>query len=246
MKHLVLGSGNLGTDLFETIVKAGHEAVIWKHGDKFDWPNTPPRGLDAFTHIWCAVGYGSVNEAAAKFRHAVDVHVNLPDYIVRHAPQARLIFFSTDYIESPASSLYALTKYFMEHRLAFEMNWGGRRNINIIRLGSLYGKHRQVKNLAYRLQQNLDEILKLPSNMIRPTPTKWVAEVLVDKINDIPPLFHLCPSDDVSVADFGKFCTGKEVEVGMIDIQRPRVIEPKCAYLKDAPTWKSLYEEYAL
>lgn len=185
MRHLILGAGNLGQDLYrELSSERGVQVEIWGT-DKFFFNGSslyPVEKLKASSAdvIWCTIGAGGPSSDPKKAAEQQLSHVALPTQICRtfEDTNKKLVFFSTHYLNDDANGLrshYAWTKREMERSLERYQN------AYCFRVGSLYGKWRPLHTLpgkiAYRYIHGLE--VKRAINVITPTPTAWLAEVLI-------------------------------------------------------------------
>lgn len=230
MKHLILGNGNLGKDIFlEINARRLGEPKLLSKSKGLDVQNIS--AMKAVIeemqpdHVWYCVGGGSVNES--KMDHplaklSMELNAITPIRLAEMLPERiRLTVFSTDYVadESRTSnpfvqspfmrSQYAMNKAYMEGQLK-QMN---RPNTSVIRVGSLYGVHNPENTFPGKILQNYannDLMIKLPSNIVVPTPTRWAAAVMLSNPEELfcsyGTLFHHCaPEGGVSVKDWAKF-----------------------------------------
>lgn len=185
MRHLILGAGNLGQDLYHQLsAERGVEVEIWGT-DKFFFDATSFHPIEKVeTHhadvIWCTVGSGGPTTDAKKMGEQYLAHVVLPSQLCLRfeGTNKQLVFFSTHYLNDESNALrshYAWTKREMENLL--EKN----KNAHCFRVGSLYGKHRPLHTLPGKIAQRYihGQEIRRAINVITPTPTAWLAEVLV-------------------------------------------------------------------
>lgn len=259
--HLVIGKGNLGLDLFWRLKAERQEVKLLSRSDGFEWPESAPhiRKLDP-NYVWITAGHGSIAECAADFRGAMDTHILLPAGLMDNVSrETRVATFSTDYVASdrypndPESYLehpkseYALTKLWMERR----MRMVNRPFSSTFRVGSLYGGYRKEKCFPAKLKKNFPTpcTLELPTNIVTPTPTWWLAKVLVENISRAFgangfKLHHVAPRGGISTRDWGQAILGDKYEI------LPRGLDPlRPAHshlgntLCDAESWSLLWDE---
>jgi dTDP-4-dehydrorhamnose reductase len=89
----------------------------------------------------------------------------------------------------------------------------------------------------------------LPINLVCPTPTKWLAQTLVDNVDKVfaesYPITHLSPAGNLTVADWGRLILGdSKVKDGLLDPQRPAVSALGCPFLPDLPHCRELWKQY--
>lgn len=267
MKHAIIGSGNLGHDLFGEIERGPDEATMFTRSTGFDVasPDFPAmvEQLREFDVIWYCVGFGSVPEAKAKPNYAKLIHVDVPVYLAKTCdPNTKLVFFSSDYaadennprradrINPTPRSHYAYLKTTLEVCLS-KMN---RPNTTCVRVGSLYGDHFPERTFPGKILSNFahgDDIIQLPENLVTPTPTGWVASVLVDNIDTLTEkqYHHLAPSGNISVRDWAIICL--EGFRDKTTFSSKRTFDEERPYLSDlgntlgvAVHWYSLFKIY--
>src|SRR6267154_2395941 len=98
-QHVVIGRGNIGLDLHNELLKAGHSSVILTKSDGFKWPEGMKHiaSLDPEC-IWVAAGGGSVDAAKKNFSDVLATHVTLPIELAQSLPpHVKLVLFSTNY-----------------------------------------------------------------------------------------------------------------------------------------------------
>lgn len=188
-KHIVLGAGNLGLDLEQQARAEGHSVQVFSASNGWRYPDKLPRArLAEADVVWCTVGAGSVEAAAKDFREFADLHIRLPMELAQFLPRStRLVCFSTEYLECDQArrSLYAQSKLAMEHLLL----GSGRENLRIYRVGSLYGSHKISATFPGKLAAKIakgETLISLPKNACHPTPTAWLAALLMQHIERPP------------------------------------------------------------
>lgn len=250
-KHLIIGKGNLGRDLYQRLIDKGDTVHMPGHGA---WD------LDKnYDYVWCCAGSGSVDEAKKHIGLSIDTHTRLPAELMNFAPTTtKLIFFSSTYCaseqkpESPQfqvdapRSLYAHTKCFMERLvLAHKMP-----NVVAIRVGSLYGNHLPHKTFPGKLRANnpQPDRLIIPPNVVTPTPTWWLAEYLSDNIDALFggfPIHHVSPQGFVPTHTWAKLVLGPKYEIlpGDLDRERPPAATIDCTLQARPPSWMDLWND---
>lgn len=259
--HAIIGKGNLGLDLAQEIVKRGDTAHIFTRSEGFHWPHSL-EDLKKVNpdYIWITAGGGSVEQANKDFAGVVHTHSVMPIEIMKAFPtNVKIILFSSDYVAneeypndpfkrtSKPRSLYALSKIWMEEAFEF-LN---RDNACVIRVGSLYGKHFYQRSFPGKLASRFPEPDKivLPTNVIVPTLTAWVAEVLVKQIDYLcmsptKKIYHCAPKGNVSVINFGRMILGEgyRFESRGVDQSRPEKSGLGCNFFESAPQWDELWK----
>lgn len=238
--HVIIGRGNLGCDLYQELKRKGHKAKLLTAGGGFEWPESRPY-LESFnpTHVWITAGFGSVGECKIDFSGALRTHVGMPTEMLEWLdPSVHIAAFSTDYaanedypdepgcsVEKPLS-LYAMSKRMMEQAFEFK----NRPLSTVIRVGSLYGSEFAYKTFPGKVRLNHPEpgLVRLPVNVVTPTPTKWLAEVLTNRMDEIfsagaTTRHHLAPHGGVSLLCWGEMILGSgyQFESKGLDENRP-------------------------
>jgi dTDP-4-dehydrorhamnose reductase len=260
--HCIVGGGNLGMDIASTLKSKNSSIMILTKRLGFGYPMRP-YGLEEITErmpdvIWLATGAGSVG---GDFLHQLDIHVRLVvETLKEAAPGAKVVAFSTDYVADPANiqdptkrirepqSSYARSKVWMEEFIVDSND----PRIRAVRVGSLYGEWKPRSCFPSKLCANSyrsQEPVVLPINQVCPTPTKWLAKILVENLDAIfaepYPITHLAPSGHLSVADWGRLILGNgRVIDGDLDPKRPAFSSIGCPFLADAPHCTELWQEY--
>ncbi len=230
MKHIILGAGNLGIDLELELNRKGHETQMFSRSTGWDHTKDAlPAALRTADAVWCAIGFGSVRECKADFLGALESHVHLPMRLMERLPEeTRLFLFSSDYVaDFPPKSLYQCSKGAMEEA-AIVIN---RPRTGVIRVASLYGEHLPEKTFPGKLRRAYPEpcAVDLPDNSVTPTPTGWLAEMLV-KYQDAfethtgSMIQSLAPEGPMHLMEFGALVLGEGYEFFNrgYDPERPR------------------------
>lgn len=255
-KHLVLGNGNLGQDLAEAIIRQNDSVEILSRSNGFEYPlSLPTSRLIQANYVWCTVGAGSVESAKEDFRRHLDLHVRLPVELSQRLPEdTRLILFSTDYLDEEGygpRSLYALSKQMMEKAL----HMSGRKNYRIYRVGSLYGSHKPEECFPGKLMKRFREAqpIELPKNSCRPTPTKWLAQEVLDHQRETVPKFMIpewtiAPQGKTTVHEWGSLILKDcDIPVKPFDTERPCALPRgnRFGWMDDKlPDWRVLWDVY--
>lgn len=239
-RHVIIGKGNLGMDLYLALKQMGHKACVKSKSSGFLWPDSLPDLLaENPTHVWVTAGAGSVEQCQQNPGRAIDTHVRLPLELCARLPrEVKICLFSTDYVadenkikdplarRSQPQSFYALTKLMME----MGVQQLQRPRIAVVRVGSLYGVHFYERTLPGRLETAFPEpsIVSLPMNHIGPTPTSYIARVLAANQARVfldwgPTFHHLGPSVGMTVLKFGQLVLGGKhtYQAKALDSNRP-------------------------
>lgn len=275
MKHLIIGGGNLGKDLLLELNKPGNgiqpQLLTASRGfNVFD-----PKAIDQIKDlrpntVWYCVGGGSVAEnkiAHPDNRMNYFLNTEFPVELAKRLHRGtRLVFFSTDYCASeqdptnpwkygtPVKSMYAMRKLDMENRL-IELD---RTGTTIVRVGSLYGVHKPERTFPGKVLRRYgfnEEPYSFPLNRVCPTPTRWLAGMLVQNIDNISGagthIHHCAPTGSVSVYDWAMFCLMglrekiRTTDQGLnkYDKERPLLSALECSFAK-TPAWHELWQMY--
>lgn len=263
--HIIIGKGNLGVDLKIALMAAGQKSVIYTKSSGFTWRNCREEILRFEpTHIWITAGFGSVEACEKDLVGAVETHVNLPLEIARDAPETvRVGIFSTDYAASESHpgnpnhrvqrprSFYALTKMWMEDATALL----SRGNMSVFRVCSLYGEFYPEKTFPGKIAIYRPDAL--PTNIVVPTPTWWIAQTLVHYLDGHNTLFsptakyihHVAPQGPgIRISDWGRLVLGRAGIVRDLpaDKKRPLSSNLGCSLPGQAPTWQELWNQHLL
>lgn len=261
--HVIIGRGNLGTDLKVALTEAGHSAIIFSRSTGFNWIKDQGTILKLNpTHIWVTAGHGSVVECSQDFQGALATHVALPMDVARMTyKDIKIAAFSSDYVVDPdrpsdpyafdmnPKTLYAQTKLWMEEGL------GGLRrpNLTVFRVGSLYGNYFPKKTFPGKLRLNFPKPceLSLPDNVVCPTPTWWVAQTIVENLRTAFDshfrVHHVAPAGGCTTLEWGQLILGPNYKIGSkgIDLLRPARSALECT-LENVPpdTWLDLWAKH--
>ena len=238
--HIIIGKGNLGLDIQNTLNGAGISTFMVSGSEGFPYPS------DAFTKVlnglketntieclWVTAGAGSVGAVDANPTNGIDTHVRMFLEILKIYPNTLVVGFSTDYIASQnilhnnycqgePQSLYALTKKWLEDLALFRKS----PKFKVIRVSSLYG-HNNDKSFPYRMLElhKSGKELKFVENAVTPTPTKWLAEKLVENMKFLEsysyPIMHLAPFGSIAAREWATLITGAKYESSGVDETRP-------------------------
>lgn len=259
--HVVIGKGKLGVALTETLMRKNQEVRMFSQSTGYFYPN--PTGikpiLDASPdYVWCCVGAGSVEECRNNYERALLLHVALPAKLLRNcAPKTKVILFSTDYVAdeneswNPKSysvrfkSEYALSKFTMEN----QFYWENRKNSACIRIGNLYSV-RYFPEKCFPMKAIINaqgkNVLYFPENEVTPTPVEWLAEYLVENLNELtafgPVVHHVAPDHSVSILNWAKHFIPEKIQIlsSGLDPYRPARCALGCS-LGKVPTWQDLW-----
>lgn len=195
MKHAIIGTGNLGLDIALTLEKANHEVIFL---DK-------AKGPDSYDVIWCTAGAGGPSPSLDVYLHQIETHIQLAQGLVEGVPpETRIVLFSTHYLNNDAEgwhSRYAHTKAIMEELSERHPN------VVVFRVGSLYGKWFKHKTFPGKIISKLyaREPMTIPTNLITPTSTEWLAENIAENILDFKPgIYSIGPSGKITVAQWAR------------------------------------------
>ena len=247
--HLILGNGNLGRSLANQLAQRG---LSYKLLDKseFCYPKNELVVPGGTRYLWNTIGAGSVEFAKNNPQATVDAHVSLPLYLCKTLPPGvRLILFSSDYAEKVPRSIYAVSKIAMEQAVGLL----GRPKTSIVRVGSLYGPYFPHKTFPGKIRaryKNADHAT-FPQNLVRPTPTEWLADHLIKTVNTLfgigvrPVIKDVCPRDQVSVADWARVVLpNMKIYESGYDTERP-----VSSFLTHPPfveDWLTLWERHKI
>lgn len=177
-KHLVIGLGNLGMDIFNALKLQGNEvsALAPKEIHKRPSWTEVAKAASLYDFVWYCIGGGSIEETK---RHPIimeRIHVMIPYQISMWLKEdARLILFSSDYALDSSLSTYAKLKSKMEKQ------FNNHDNVIIFRVNCLYGFHQPEKSIFWKLLKsrylNLDHF-SISDIMVSPTNTKTLARFL--------------------------------------------------------------------
>jgi len=259
MKHVIIGNGNLGNSIATELLKRNNTKQenniikIFSTSNGWKYPTSLDPIYDEIPmHVWVTVGAGSVEQAKANYLPFIDLHIKLPIELAQNLnDMTYLHVFSTDYVLDKRldnwpmnRSLYALSKDSMEEALTFM----DRPKTCVYRVGSLYGTHKPNKCFPYKLKKNsLKNEPTLPINFVTPTPTDWLASVLISNLpfaQNSMAIFNVAPEGCVSVVEWGSLILDKKIKESGIDISRPANSEIGC----DLPhqiknTWLDLWKD---
>lgn len=227
MKHLILGAGNLGLDLFLTLSKTkDHLPVVMSKSNGLDVLNFKHlmRHItdNSYDCVWYAIGGGSIQESKDDYNKAHYLNCTLPIYLADSLPEnTKLVVFSTDYVASesewnnPKRSVFQPRSLYAQSKLECEtyIKHSSRPNTCIARVTSLYGVHKPDKTFPGKILKNFafnENQISLPENHVTPTPTPWLAKVLLRGMDQLfsptkTLVHHVAPNGSVSVNDWAKF-----------------------------------------
>src|SRR5690242_18651873 len=119
MNHLIIGNGNLGLDLKESVQRRKDGYAFIERLEIPTLERTIEDGTDP-DFVWVCVGAGGPNKDPASIYRQVASHIALPWQIMDlfKGSKTKVILFSSHYLHNdPAGdkSNYARTKHFMEH-----------------------------------------------------------------------------------------------------------------------------------
>jgi len=275
MKHLILGAGNLGIDIKNEVIRQSGERrnvdlVSLSEGLDVRDLNALRATLarDDYDVIWYCVGQGSVQQAKDDPESARLIYGNAPKLVAASARvDAKVIIFSTDYVadENDPGNPNAVTQEFLSEYASIRAKaeqyilHANRPNTAIVRVGSLYGTHKPDKTFPGRILasfgQESDTRIRLPRNLVTPTPTLWLASVLVSNLermfNAEETVIHHCsPLGNVSVWDWATFVLKGIREPSafshdeFFDEERPKISALGSTFLETNWNWFELWQTY--
>lgn len=274
MRHLVIGAGNLGYDLKNEIVRQSSDrrsvelATLSNGFDVRDREQVRAKVAQDFDVIWYAVGQGSVQQAKDDPDEARLIYHHVPKSILLFASsRTRLVFFSTDYVadendpSNPAAITSVYSSLYSEIRAESEamIMRINRPLTTIVRVGSLYGTHKPETTFPGRILKNFganSELrVRLPRNLVTPTPTLWLASLLVENEKNLfsdsgTTRHHGAPLGNVSVWDWGVFVLEGIREASAFsrdefyDEERPKISNLKSSFLGENWHWHDLWKTY--
>lgn len=250
----------MGWDLTRALAAREADFFVADRSHGWEWPDS---GLDDLVAskpdvVWCCVGFGGVAETSSDYTRAITAHVGLAvDCMMRFPEETKLVFFSSDHAANERNpgnpklhsmspkSLFALSKLQLEEAFGF-LN---RPNTTIVRLSSIYGGGRPSRTFPGRLiaQYAKPCEIPLPSNLCTPTPTDWLAETMLRRLDKLvgeePKVVHLAPSGHVSYAQWGRLIMGPKFDVKErgLDESRPAAPLLGCS-IGPVPSWKDLWD----
>lgn len=276
MRHAVIGAGNLGLDIFNELNYRGEQAAIFSAGNGFDVTDLDTvtkllRRRAPFDVVWYCVGGASVKRSEAEPELSQLLHVGVPGWIMQQAPaQTRLVFFSSDAVadEDQPSNPYAFSvlprSAFAVFKLALErlvLEDFRRPRTAVVRVGSLFGNYKATECFPGKMiaRFGFDHLttMRIPSNLVTPTPTLWAASLLVDEarrgalFHDGRPLAHHCaPDGNLSLWDWATFILDglrdsrdfcRDV---YYDQKRPLISALGCSFIAKNWHWYDVWETY--
>jgi dTDP-4-dehydrorhamnose reductase len=254
--HLILGNGNLGHDICEKLKEnPENEIILLSRSTNWIFPedlwflkqlcNCAPN------YVWHCLGSGSIDEAKKNPEMTRAINVKLPELLMTLFFDSRIILFSSDYADSrfgPIKSFYAKTKYEME-----QLSWSSSHNngnIRVIRVSSLYGVHNPDNCFPGRLKSHCKdkEFVSLPGNITTPTPTDWLADIILKNIDGIfstKEVIHYCaPCNPISIMDWGRLVLGeKKYSYLPFDEERPLFSNLGCSFAEIKDTCAELIKK---
>jgi dTDP-4-dehydrorhamnose reductase len=247
-----MGLGNLGYDLYRKLKSKDENTVsaVWEK----NYHNEFSFGINPEV-IWYCIGAGSVEKSQTNPSETLDAHVVMPLRLAEQFPKARIIAFSTDYTASPSypsdrlmsrtldecQSTYAVSKLVLEDVLPRYTP-----NSTIVRVSSLYGTKNPHKCFPYKALKATK--LEFPENETTPTPTKWLADILVNNVEllmGVRVLEHVAPRGRVSYYEWAKMIRSDATTSERYDVHRPGRSELGCSlYRVKVDHWRDLWDTY--
>lgn len=218
MYNIIIGTGNLGTALFQKFKYQNQLVMIFNRPDIntiIDKANLLVLEGHVVT-VWNTEGYGSIPECKKNPREAFEVHVmrNL-DLLAGLHKNILLINFSTNYVDQEPKSEYAASKACME---SLTKNFP-REKVITIRVANLYSKYFPLKAFQGKILKNRDKVDALPCNAMIPTDCDWLVKEICDRLFTKDNAKHLygkviqiAPSGMISAAEFGRIIICKKIE----------------------------------
>lgn len=269
VRHVVLGTGNLGLDLErELSVNSKSALLIPNRGRRFQTRESVRSYADAVAELkgdvfwYCLGGYTAGDQGEEMANAITRVPVMLRELLL---PQQRLVLFSTDYAADeefpnqpklrarPARSSYASEKAELERQILS----ADFPNTLIVRVTSLYGEHHPERTLPGKIIRNYwsltDDRIALPWNRVTPTPSRWVAQMMAKHAMALfskegAEIHHCAPNLNAPIQTVGKYVL-PERELGwsiqeFFDDRRPRVSALGCSFVDSVDDWLTIWKEY--
>lgn len=231
--HVVLGTGNLGCSIIDSLLKKNMPVTWFSTRNEWKYPDTIKTIIELNpSNIWCCCGSTYTNQLQSfdlNIRLAIDLSISV-------CSKTRLHFFSV--IQIVDHDMIWLKRQ-MEDTLLYLQ----RKNTVIYRLSHLYGSWRKIQSLEHKIKANK---LPLTKELIVPTPVTWVANILTQNIDsqDQPTkLYTLLPDESISVKDFAAILKDKPLKHTHIQPSINVSNHPLLSQ-KNIPSWLTLWKEY--
>ena len=259
-KHLIIGDGNIGRDLFQALHNRGRSVHLVTKRMGFSWPDTGLAFIKQFnpSHVWICAGHGSVMESVSDFQNQVATLFTMPVDIRNVVPLGtKVCIFSTDYVADENDALnrnafthnprsaYASTKLLLEQTLLRQ----GHPFTAIVRIGSVYGHHYPLKSFPGKVISNSfgSTCMIMPANVVTPTPSWWIARELITHIEQLfqssTQVFHLMPKGSCSLAEWARLFLHIPVETKERDLTRPSIPGGIGSSFCETQDWITLWEQ---
>lgn len=271
MRHLVIGAGNLGIDLAsELSARNGQVHLVSQSSGGFDVNNADAVvsliRRNRYDCIFYCVGYGSVAETELQPAESRAIHVTIPALISEERlAGSRFCYFSSDYaaderrpdsplyVAQPPRSDYAALKIEAEQLI---MKAG--RRTTVMRVGSLYGTHKPERTFPgkiFRVFGFGNDLIRLPQNLVTPTPTLWLAAMIVESLDWMfddrgAAIHHCAPRGNVSVRDWAILTLdGMRHHTHFLkdewyDDKRPHMSNLGCTFAANNWHWHEVWKAY--
>lgn len=227
--HIVLGAGNLGCSIVEVLMKRNLPVKLFSTTvNNWKYPQSLLPILEVKPeHIWVCVG----SDMSIPLK-AWDLNIRLPLELMQDANKyTHLHFFSSILIVD--KQLSHIKKHMEE--IIFEMK---RPNTHIYRVSHLYGNYKPQRCLPYRILKNIE---KRSEKRIIPTPTDWLANILIDKLQyqfSDRTLYAAIPKDFNTISEIYEIMQDKDVKPEENDyFNKSSVVSAL------APSWLDLWKE---
>lgn len=271
LRHMVIGAGNLGLDIFSHLQAMGEIAGIFTLSTGYDVTNLEELArsiaVGYFDVIWYCVGHGGVEMTKQNPGLARMINITVPSVILKAAPEeCGVILFSSDHVADPAQPhmpyLRRETPLSEFGRLKLDMErmamGSGRAYTAIVRVGSLYGTYKPSTTFPGRMIERFgfdyERTIRIPSNLVTPTPTMWVAAMLYQNLAMLlgprPQTHHCAPVGSLALWDWATF-----ILEGLrdhrdfyhneyFDSEIPLDSSLGCSFVKTNWHWHDLWETY--
>lgn len=254
MKHIIVGNGNLGTEIGISLSNqrglSDDDITYINSRSGFDPDrDIPILGRQNVECVWIAAGGMSIEGVKMDFAKGYQTFVDMPSKWIKLLPHhIKLVLFTSDYAYEPTLSKYAELKATMDS-LVHEYN---RPNTCLVQVSSLYGRIYPERCFPGRIilaAMNQPEIT-LPINKVTPTPCDFVAENLVKRLPNIfdskqTMRLNMAPKGSISTFGWGQLVLQdhRKISARGYDPERPQsshLDNYACPY-----TWVQLWTQRA-
>lgn len=231
----IIGYGNLGYDLVELCKAGGFPHALTSRAKSYYSENYEPKKPAMIINT---IGGHIETDTTVLWDSNIKVNQNLS----RQYSGSVVVALSSNAALEPWRSQYGATKK------ALEECAGASANLYVMRVSTLYGSHKTERNFPTRLRRNhpRPSKLSLPSNPIQPTPTRWLAQKILqcEFLNTGEHVHDIAPKGVTSPADWArKFLPNTYV---IIDAG-PEPTRPNFRLLKGTgPSWSELWSEHGI